>query len=115
VIHGAQTALPGRRTDRDLCFNPDRQDQNRASQRGVVAIKAGAAQFAANVMPVVRQIEAAGITTLDGIAEAMNSNGIATPHGGKWHAITVANLWRGKHEAGGMTIDPATMRHQKQR
>jgi DNA invertase Pin-like site-specific DNA recombinase len=71
---------------------PKRTDQKKANALGVRAIVAGADQFAANVLPIVRQIQAAGVTTLDGIAEALNARGIATPRGAKWHSSTVWNL-----------------------
>ena len=48
--------------------------------------------FAANVLPVVRQIQAAGATTHRAIAEALNARGIRTARGGQWHVSTVQNL-----------------------
>jgi len=49
-------------------------------------------QFAANVLPVIRDIERAGVTTLQGIAEALNARGIRTARGRRWYASTVRNL-----------------------
>jgi hypothetical protein len=49
--------------------------------------------FAANVLPVVSQMQAAGLSTLRQIAEALNARGIHTARGGgAWHASTVRNL-----------------------
>ncbi len=48
--------------------------------------------FAANVLPVVRQIQASGATTIRAIAEALNARCIRTAPGGQWHAVTVQNL-----------------------
>jgi DNA invertase Pin-like site-specific DNA recombinase len=48
--------------------------------------------FAANVLPVIRQVQAAGILTLGGIAEALNARGIRTARGGAWYAATVRNV-----------------------
>ena len=42
--------------------------------------------------PVVRQIQAAGVTSLQGIADALNDRGIRTARGGAWHNSTVRNL-----------------------
>jgi DNA invertase Pin-like site-specific DNA recombinase len=56
--------------------------------------KAEADRFAANVLPVIREIEAAGVTTMQGIADALNAGGVATARGGKWHASTVRNALR---------------------
>jgi DNA invertase Pin-like site-specific DNA recombinase len=62
------------------------------AQLGNEANRAAADQFAANVLPIVREIQAAGITTLRDIAAALNARGIATARGGEWHSSTVRNL-----------------------
>lgn len=51
-----------------------------------------AVAFAANVLPIVRQIEASGATSLRAIAAALNARGIRTARGGEWHPTTVRNL-----------------------
>jgi DNA invertase Pin-like site-specific DNA recombinase len=57
--------------------NPMRQEeQARASRNGATATKAHANRFAVNVLPIVREIRAAGIATLDGIAAALNARGV---------------------------------------
>jgi hypothetical protein len=48
--------------------------------------------FATNVLPIVDSIRAAGITSLTGIAEALNARGVRTARGGAWHATTVRRL-----------------------
>jgi Resolvase, N terminal domain/Recombinase len=48
--------------------------------------------FAFNVLPIVRQIQAAGPTTNRAIAQALNDRGIRTARGGDWHDSTVRNL-----------------------
>lgn len=68
---------------------PGRDDQARASQNGVRATTGRADQFAANVLPVIRDIERAGVTTLQGIAGALNARGIKTARGCRWYAATV--------------------------
>ena len=54
--------------------------------------KAMADDHAVRVLPVVREIEATGATTLRAIADALNARGIATARGGRWAAQTVANV-----------------------
>ena len=66
--------------------------QAQASLKGVLGNRAKADQFAANVLPVIRDIERAGVTTLQGIAEALNARGIRTARGRRWYASTVRNL-----------------------
>src|SRR6266550_4492696 len=56
------------------------------------AARAVADQFAANVLPIVREIPASGLTTLRDIAGALNARGIRTARGGAWHSSTVRNL-----------------------
>jgi DNA invertase Pin-like site-specific DNA recombinase len=77
----AQGALLGNRTNLAA-----------ASAKGQEANWAGADAFAANVVPIVRQIQASGITGLQAIASAMNERGIRTARGGAWHNSTVRNL-----------------------
>ena len=51
-----------------------------------------AERFAANVLPVVRSIQATGITGMAAIAVALNDRGVRTARGGRWHVSTVRNL-----------------------
>ncbi|MGB6285927.1 MAG: recombinase family protein, partial [Xanthobacteraceae bacterium] len=77
----AQGAVLGNRTNL-----PD------AQARGVAANREAADAFAANVLPVVRQIQATGATTFREIASALNDRGVRTARGGAWHDSTVRNL-----------------------
>src|SRR5277367_1066062 len=69
----------------------NRTNLDEAAAKGATANKVGADAFAANVWPIVRQIQASGATTLRAIAEALNSRGIRTARGGAWYAATVQN------------------------
>ena len=53
--------------------------------------KAKARDHAANVLPVIEQIRAGGVS-LRQIAAELNARGIKTARGGKWHATTVRNI-----------------------
>jgi DNA invertase Pin-like site-specific DNA recombinase len=70
----------------------NRTNLNEARAKSASANRAGADGFAANVLPVVREIQASGATTLRAIAEALNARGIRTARGGAWHSSTVGNL-----------------------
>jgi DNA invertase Pin-like site-specific DNA recombinase len=48
--------------------------------------------FAANILPIVEAIRTSGVTTLGGIAEALNARGIRSPRGGAWRISSVQNL-----------------------
>lgn len=69
--------------------NPRLADARRPANE---ARKALADDHAARVLPVIREIEAAGAKTLRAIADALNARGIATARGGRWAAQTVANI-----------------------
>ena len=63
-----------------------------AQKMGHTANREAADAFAANVLPVVRQVQTAGVSSLRAIAQAMNDRGIRTARGGDWHSSTVRNL-----------------------
>ena len=69
------------------CPNPAK-----GSEIGNAAQKARADQFAANVRPVIAEIQAAGIRTQQGIAAALNARGVRTARGGSWFPSTVRNV-----------------------
>jgi DNA invertase Pin-like site-specific DNA recombinase len=93
--------------ERALISTRTRQALTAAKARGVVlgspklrearvtaleAIKAEADKHAANILPLIREAEKAGATTLRAIAEALNARGVATARGGQWHATSVKNM-----------------------
>ena len=53
-----------------------------------------AAERAANVVPIIRDIERSGATSFRAIAEALNARGIKSPRGGVWYGGTVRNALR---------------------
>jgi DNA invertase Pin-like site-specific DNA recombinase len=63
-----------------------------AREHAVASNKALADAYAANVLPVIREIRRAGATSLHKIAEALNARGITTPRGGQWYAKSVSNV-----------------------
>jgi hypothetical protein len=50
-----------------------------------------AKHHAANVLPVIREIQRSG-ASLHQIAHALNARGIATARGGRWYAKSVSNV-----------------------
>jgi DNA invertase Pin-like site-specific DNA recombinase len=63
-----------------------------ARQSATASIKALADRHATNVLPVIREIQRAGATSLHQIADALNACGISTPRGGRWYAKSVSNV-----------------------
>jgi DNA invertase Pin-like site-specific DNA recombinase len=64
----------------------------KARVKAMATIKAVADRNAANVLPIIRQIQRSGARSLHQIAAALNARGITTPRGGKWYAKSVANV-----------------------
>lgn len=56
------------------------------------AAKRNADAHAERLRPIVAQLRADGITSLGGLATALNDGGMRTPRGGRWHASSVRNL-----------------------
>jgi len=67
------------------------------NKAAVAAIKANADEHARDILPVVEDIQAGGVTTLKGIAEELNARGIMTARDGRWYAATVRNLLSRSH------------------
>jgi DNA invertase Pin-like site-specific DNA recombinase len=63
-----------------------------ASALGVTVNKANADRFAANVVPIIREIQASGVTTLHGVARALNARGVQSARGAPWSAEAVSNI-----------------------
>ena len=59
---------------------------------GVAANKANADRFAANVMPIIREIQTSGVTTLRGVARALNARGVQSRTGVPWSHAAVGNI-----------------------
>lgn len=49
-------------------------------------------QYAANVLPIIREIQSTGAITYQAVANALNRRGIATARGGEWYPSTVRKL-----------------------
>lgn len=63
-----------------------------ARAKGQLVIKSKADKHAQNILPVITAIRDAGVTSLRGIANALNQRGIETARGGSWHAASVGRI-----------------------
>lgn len=63
-----------------------------AREKALAEIVDRADHRAANVIPIIRQIQRGGTTSLRQLAEALNARRITAPRGGQWHATSVRNL-----------------------
>ena len=51
-------------------------------------------RFGAETLPLIRALQATGITPLAALATALNARAIPTARGGQWHVSTVRNVLR---------------------
>jgi DNA invertase Pin-like site-specific DNA recombinase len=63
-----------------------------AAAKGSAATRQQADAFAANLLPLIRQMQASGIRTVRALAAELNARGVRTARGGVWHPTTVHNL-----------------------
>jgi DNA invertase Pin-like site-specific DNA recombinase len=88
ISHRTRAALAAAKARGQKLGNPN---LGAAREAAATALRAGADNHAANVLPVIAQIQKSGATTLRAIAEALNARGIQTPRGRRWEAMSVKN------------------------
>ena len=79
ALHKAQGARLGNRTN-----------LAEAQALGAARTAEAARRFAQNAAPVIREVQGKGISSLRGIAAALNARGVRTARGGRWAATQVA-------------------------
>jgi DNA invertase Pin-like site-specific DNA recombinase len=76
--------------------NPNGAAALRRAAKGNTASRAAATAnadaFARDVADAVAELRAAGVTSLEKMASALNERHIETPRGGQWHAMSVKRL-----------------------
>jgi DNA invertase Pin-like site-specific DNA recombinase len=85
-----RAALAARKAQGARLGNP--RNAAEALARGRRALTADAAAFAANILPIIESLKAAGVTDLRGLAGALNQRGVRTARGGRWHVSNVRNV-----------------------
>jgi DNA invertase Pin-like site-specific DNA recombinase len=70
----------------------NRVNLDEARQRGRAVQAAEAARHARNLLPVIREAQAAGAGTLAEIAAALNARGVPTARGSSWAPMTVKRV-----------------------
>jgi DNA invertase Pin-like site-specific DNA recombinase len=91
ISERTKAALASRRASGKRLGNPT--NPGSAAARGRSVAIAEADRFAATVLPVIEAIRRSGITSLRGIALALNNRGIRTARGGKWQVSNVRNVF----------------------
>ena len=70
----------------------NRTNLSEAQVKGTASTIASADAFASNVLPIIRTIQAAGVTSLHQIAKALNDRSVRTARGGEWSAMQVKRI-----------------------
>jgi DNA invertase Pin-like site-specific DNA recombinase len=63
-----------------------------AVKRMHAALRAQTARFAANVLPIIREVQASGHTSHNAIARQLNARNVATARGGRWAHVQVRQI-----------------------
>lgn len=84
-----RAALQAKRERGERLGNPNMIDVAKA---GADRRRVMADEHAARILPVIEEIRRAGVTTLDGIGDALNARGVRTSRGGRWYGSTVRNI-----------------------
>jgi DNA invertase Pin-like site-specific DNA recombinase len=72
---------------------PEKLKRTSVGRRNANAARRATAEGrAADLMPTIRALQGNGITTLAGIAKALNEQGIAAPRGGQWRPVQVQRV-----------------------
>ena len=90
ISERTKSALASRKLQGTKLGNPTSAGEAAATGRDV-QIKA-ADQFAETIRPIIASLRKAGVTSLRGIAIALNNRGIRTARGGEWQVSNVRNV-----------------------
>lgn len=90
ISERTRAALAAKRRQGVRLGNPRNLPQAQATGRAIQHERADSR--AANVMPVIREMQALGVNTLAGIADALNKRGIPAARGGAWHPASVGRV-----------------------
>jgi DNA invertase Pin-like site-specific DNA recombinase len=66
--------------------------KGKGNRAALAAISARADRHAGELRPVIEELRADGVTSLEGLAAALNERGMQTPRGARWYASSVRNL-----------------------
>ena len=78
--------------------HPGHKIADTATPNSVAARKAKSAERKSDVLPVVLELQAAGASTLQQIADRLNEKGITTPRGGQWNPTQVRRVLKSQSD-----------------
>ena len=66
-----------------------------AARKASIKVRSEVADaFAANVRPIIKEIQASGVSSLRGVARALTARGVPTARGGSWSDVMVTAVLR---------------------
>jgi DNA invertase Pin-like site-specific DNA recombinase len=90
IAERTRSALASKKAQGAVLGNPT--NLYNAGSVGRAALQKDADEFASNVIPIIRSIQAAGKIGMVSIAKILNERGIRTARGGRWHCSSVRNV-----------------------
>jgi DNA invertase Pin-like site-specific DNA recombinase len=90
ISERTRAALSSRKANGTRLGNPTNTAQ--AAARGRAVAIRESERFAATILPIIDAVRNSGITSLRGIAIALNNRGVRTARGGKWQVSNVRNV-----------------------
>jgi DNA invertase Pin-like site-specific DNA recombinase len=90
ISERTRAALQARKAQGAKLGNPRNVDA--AAAIGRKAQVESANQLAANIMPIIASLRESGVSDLRGLAHALNTRGVRTARGGRWHVSNVKNV-----------------------
>jgi DNA invertase Pin-like site-specific DNA recombinase len=90
ISERTRSALASRKAYGTKLGNPSNSAMAAAKGRAVSIQEAE--RFAGTVLPIMQEIQNAGVTSLRGLAIALNNRGVRTARGGQWQVSNVRNL-----------------------
>jgi DNA invertase Pin-like site-specific DNA recombinase len=90
ISERTRSALASRKACGTKLGNPSSRGEAAAAGRKVQTQEAD--RFARTMMPIVEALQASGVTSLRGLAIALNNRGVRTARGGRWQVSNVRNL-----------------------
>ena len=90
ISERTKAALASRKTDGTKLGNQTNGAEAAAKGRAVSINEAD--RFAKTVLPIIASIQRSGVTSLRGMAVALNNRGVRTARGGQWQVSNVRNL-----------------------
>jgi DNA invertase Pin-like site-specific DNA recombinase len=90
ISERTRSALASRKLQGTKLGNPTSAGQAAAAGRDAQTRTAD--RFAAAIMPTIASLQKSGVTSLRGIAVALNSRGVRTARGGDWEVSNIRNV-----------------------